>query len=200
MPNLRTPGLCLRRLTSERLWLCIALVGFVLLFERWTVLEVKDGEVVVSRISFWCHKSEIKKAKASEIGEVSLYAVGGLPPRLTPSDLIIWKVAEGGEYLTIFYVLSENNRFSGWQRKAWDIDRLKVAIANGTYCKISRCDSFRWLMLGVISLVVYGYKRSRRLELSHHAKELQTQTEKKAAKLSSSGYHFRFRRRKKRGR
>lgn len=153
----------MRMLRNEDLWLCIAAVGLLLMFERWSVLEVKSGEVVASQVSFWCIKREVKKINVSDVGKVGIGSTHGGKGGSLPKLLVYTKRGE------LFYTMIYNNGFTANQRIARDVDRFKDAMVHDTGFCVSRNESGLWVVLVVISLVVSIYKRLWRLERQRQA-------------------------------
>ena len=139
---------------NERKWLVIALFAGVLTFERWSVMEVRRDEIVVSHISFWFHKTESKRIAVSDVGDVRFRAV---PLGYLPEILI--KTKRGKEFFSVRFGFA----LTAWRRASRDLKLLKNAMASGDYFRRSNCESFWWIVLVIVSLFVYWYKRSWRI-------------------------------------
>ena len=145
------------RFAGEIKWLFVALAGLLLMFERWTVLEVSHNEVVASNISFWFSKKTVKRIAVSDVENICVRAVllrrGSLPQ-------IVINAKKGEEFIRFTY----NFALTAELRADRDCRSLKSAIAAGYGFSQSRCDSFWWIIVVAISLLVYFYKRAWRLQ------------------------------------
>ena len=145
------------RFAREKKWLFAALAGSLLMFERWTVLEVNHNEVAVSHISFWFYKKTVKRISVSDVENVYVRAVflsrGSLPQ-------IVINAKDGEEFISFTYSFA----LTAEQRANRDCMALKSAIEAGDRFKGSRCESFWWIIVVAISLMVYFYKRAWRIE------------------------------------
>ena len=181
------------KFTNERLWLCIAVAGLLLTFERHSVLEVKSGEVIASDVSFWFYKREIKKINVSDVGEISCRSKYIGRTGWTPSLLVNTK--SGGLFCKINY----HNAFTCDQRSESDKEKLKEALALGMGFRTTQNESFYWIALVFVSLFVYVYKRALRLERERKTRTDTSPEPKDSPIKFSSSKVFRYKLRKVKG-
>ena len=147
------------RFVGEKKWLFVALAGLLLMFESWTVLEVNHNEVVVSNISFWFRKKTVKRITVSDV-DIENICVRAVLLRRGSLPQIVINAKNGEEFIRFTY----NFALTAESRADRDCRTLKSAIAAGHGFSQSRCDSFWWIIVVAISLLVYFYKRAWRLE------------------------------------
>lgn len=154
-----------RKMPKETIWLVMALAGCLLMFERRTELMVQNNEVVVLKTTSWIQKREIKKTNASNVRDARIGPSRGRPCSLPTLEIY---TKDGACFFELQYdgIFAEDHASK-------DVDSFRAAIETGSeFISSSQKDSFFWVVLVVISLVIFWYKRSWRLERERQARNM----------------------------
>jgi hypothetical protein len=155
------------KMHKEHIWLGIAFLSFLFFFERSDTLIVQDGQVWVNQRRWWFDEKKTRTINASSIASVTHEAVGSGGGF---ANFLLLKDKKG----SVFYEL----KYGGFTIKQnWggeairDEEKCRRAIAgNGKFSReVQKILPIPPLVF-FISLVVYWYKRSWRLERERQAK------------------------------
>lgn len=150
------------KLQKESLWILLAIVIVPFYFVCRETIEVKDGMVNVYKTTWWCKKTVVKSLESSCVGEVCPKAKG----RIGSSSVI--------EVLDNHGRLFWMQRYGGFDkvgRSCRDADALKCAIKRGTtFSATDTCSGGAAIFFVMISLFIWFYKRSWRLERERQAR------------------------------
>ena len=144
---------------KEMKWLLLAALAFLFLFERSDTLTVQDGYVRLCRRTWWFYKREVKSAEVSSIENVT--HITKWTGRL---DYLLLKDKSGRVFHELQY--SGFKIGANWWKEAHSDEKVcKSAIAGkGKFSRevdtVSPITNFMLL----VSLVIYWYKRSWRVE------------------------------------
>ena len=148
------------KMRYEHIWLGMAVLTFLFLFERSDTLTVQDGYVRLCRRTWWFYKREVKSAEVSSIGNVTHVSKWGKSSKL---DSLLLKDKSGRVFHELHY--SGFKIGANWWKEAHSDEKVcKSAIAGkGKFSRevdtVSPITSFMLL----VSLVFYWYKRSWRI-------------------------------------
>lgn len=144
--------MCMRKYD---IWLLVfALLGSSLIFERRSELEIKSGEIVANRVSYWGIKHEIKKINVAEVGNVGVRSKRVSRGSYLPELFVYTKQGE------LFYTMVYNNGFTAKGRSEKDVYELKKALVRGNGFSISRNESGLWVVLVIAALLAYICRRN----------------------------------------
>lgn len=156
------------RMHKEQIWLGMAFLTFLFLFERSDTLIVQDGQVCVNQRKWWFDEKKILTINASSIESVTHISKWGKSSKV---DSLLLKDKKG----SVFYELHYSGFKIGanwWDEVHHDEIKCKDAIAgNGKFSReVSTVSPIPYVML-IVSLVVFVYKYSWRIHCEREDKQ-----------------------------
>lgn len=148
------------KMRKEHIWLGMAVLSFLFLFERSDTLIVQDGQVCVNQRKWWFDEKKILTINTSSIESVTHISKWGRSSKL---DSLLLKDKKG----SVFYELHYSGFKIGanwWDEAHHDERKCKDAIAGkGTFSRnVDTVSPIPYFML-LVSLVIYVYKHSWRI-------------------------------------
>ena len=150
------------KMYKESIWLGIAVLSCLFLFERSDTLTVQDGYVHLYRRTWWFYKREVKSMESSLIESVT--HISKYTGRSSFLDSLVLKGKGGKIFYELLYDAGCKIGANWWNEAHNDEKSCKSAIAGaGVFSReVPTISPMPYITL-IVSLVVYVYKRSWRI-------------------------------------